>query len=337
MPDLHQWLETLWWTKKPPLPLRMIAGVYSAVSRRHLLHRASHPITPPIPLISVGNITAGGSGKTPFVIWLAKALQESGYSPVLLSRGDGGRQEEPLLIASQHTANEVGDEAKLLYEQSSCPVIAGRDRIRGSQIAAEYGDIIILDDGFQYRQLQRCCDIVLVPVEGPGNGFQIPAGPLREPISSLDRADIIVRTGSTHAIPLQTTNREWHWQAIPDTLSDLMQTGTAKPSQAIVVTAIARPQRFIGDLQKAGVDIASTRLFPDHHRFSEAEVASLLAQPFPVIVTGKDAVKLRPLWPVDKPLWVLHQRPEAEEGLLDAILSILPPPSRSFAQRATDS
>jgi len=337
VPDLHQWVETLWWTRKPPLVLRMIANIYGAISRSHLRQRASHPMNPPLPLISIGNITAGGSGKTPFVIWLAKALKEKGYAPVLLSRGDGGDRNEPVLITAQHTASEVGDEARLLFEQSGCPVIAGRDRIRGSQMATGHGDIIILDDGFQYRQLQRCCDIVLVPSEGPGNGFQIPAGPLREPVSSLDRADIIVRTGHEHASPLQTTRREWHWQAVSDGLHDLMQTGAAQPKQAVVATAIARPQRFTDDLRHAGIDIVDNRLFPDHHRFSRQEVASLLAMPLPAIVTGKDAVKLQPLWPADQPLWILRQRAEAESGLLEAILAMLPPPSALFAQRATDS
>lgn len=324
MTGLHRWLENLWWTRQPPAALRLLARAYGAASRRHLQRRALHPIQPPLPLISVGNITAGGSGKTPFTIWLAGALKKHGRAPVILCRGDGGKNPAPVLVQPDHPASEVGDEARLLFELAGCPVIAGRDRIRGSELAVEHGDIIILDDGFQYRHLARCCDIVLVPTEGVGNGFGIPAGPLREPLTALDRADVIVRSGHGTALPLQKQKPEWHWHIRPAGLVDIMQTHADAPNFCLAASGIARPGRFLDDLDEIGVLAAESMQFPDHHPFSKADVEALLARKLPVVVTGKDAVKLRPLWPAETPLWVLQQEPDEAADLLENILIRLP-------------
>jgi len=324
MTQLYRWLEELWWTRRPPAPLRLLSVVYGAISRRHLRQRASHTLQSKLPLISVGNITAGGSGKTPFVIWLAKALAERGRSPVILCRGDGGNAQSPRLVQAADKASDVGDEARLLFELAGCPVISGRNRIKGSELAAEYGDVAILDDGFQYRHLERCCDIVLVPAEGVGNGFGIPAGPLREPLAALGRADLIVRTGRGDAVPLQKQKPEWRWRLHPAGLSDIMHSGSDAPAICLAATGIARPQRFLDDLQSAGLVILESRLYPDHHRFDETDAQAILATGQPVVVTGKDAVKLKPLWPAGTPLWVLQQQPDEAADLLENILSRLP-------------
>lgn len=325
MTGLHGWLEKLWWTGRPPAALRLLARIYGAVSRRHLQQRAAHTIQPRLPLISVGNITAGGSGKTPFVTWLARALKERGRKPVILCRGDGGQVRSPLQVRSGHKASEVGDEAKLLFELTGCPVIAGRDRIRGSEMAVEHGDVIILDDGFQYRHLARCCDIVLVPAEGIGNGFGIPAGPLREPLGALDRADIIVRSGHGKAAPVQKQKPEWQWKLKPAGLVDIMHTDTDAPTICIAVAGIARPKRFLDDLQASGLVILESRLYPDHYDFTTTDIQAVLSSGQPVVVTGKDAVKLQPLWPAGTPLWVLQQEPDEALDLLENILDRLPP------------
>jgi tetraacyldisaccharide 4'-kinase len=280
-------------------------------------------------MISVGNITAGGSGKTPFVIWLALALREHEYSPVILCRGDGGTAKHSVLVQTNDNPALVGDEACLLAEMSGCPVIAAKNRIDGSLLAAKYGDILILDDGFQYRHLQRICDIVLIPAEGVGNGHMIPAGPLREPISTLARADIIVRTGKAAGKPLGS-DREWNWSANPVALRDIKQTGAETPAAVFAVAGIARPQRFFDDLSSLGLDLKGTKSFPDHHRFSSLDVTKLTAAGNPVAVTTKDAVKLAPLWPETEPLWVLDQHGIGESGLLETILKQLrnKPPSK---------
>lgn len=324
MTGLHAWIERMWWkASPPPWPLRVLEPVYGMFSRRHLERRAQQVTQPPLPLISVGNITAGGSGKTPFVIWLAEQLIKTGRKPVILCRGDSGKSSsDPVRVNFDADPSLVGDEALLLAKQSGCAVISGRDRIKGSKLAATLGDTIILDDGFQYRGLGRICDIVLVPSEGVGNGHQIPAGPLREPVSALDRADLIVRSGSSQFKPL-TKAKEWHWQALPGALQDVMQTGETLPLHICAATGIARPERFLNDLRATGREIQTSRRFPDHHRFTSSDVQALLDLELPIVVTAKDAVKLSKLWPSDQPLWVLPQSGIGEKGLFDAIKDTL--------------
>jgi len=324
--SLNSRIEDLWWShRRPPLALRLLEPIYSFISDRHLQQRAKNPITPPLPLISVGNITAGGSGKTPFVLWLAEALQKKGYHPVILCRGDGGNNSVPRHVDPELSAIEAGDEARMLADLSGLPVITASDRITGSQMAAELGDIIILDDGFQYRHLQRECDIVLIPAEGVGNAHRIPAGPLREAVDTLDRADLVIRTGDFHAIshslPL-SDQHEWRWISQSDGLIDVMDKHTIAPESVYAATSIARPTRFFDSLVKYGLKLTATRSFPDHHQFTEQEVNQLLNQQH-VAVTAKDAVKLKPLWPKGKPLWVLTLTGEGEPDLLEAILKYI--------------
>ncbi len=323
MADLHGWLERVWWrSSPPPLLLRAIEPVYAVISHLHLGYRSENPEQPSLPMISVGNITAGGSGKTPFVIWLALALRELEYKPVILCRGDGGKAKQPALVQADDNPVQVGDEARLLADLSGCPTIAAQNRIAGSQLAIGHGDILILDDGFQYRHLHRSCDIVLIPAEGVGNGHTIPAGPLREPVSALARADIVVRTGKSMGKTL-SSGKEWHWSARPVALRDARQTGAKQPESVFAAAGIARPQRFFDDLISLGFNVTDTRSFPDHYRYSLQDVSALAAAGEAVAVTAKDAVKLAPLWPENQPLWVLDQQGEGETGLLETILEQL--------------
>ena len=317
---LHQKIEHMWWQNTPPpLLLQWASRVYEWANRKNLLRRTTRCQTPPLPLVSIGNITVGGSGKTPFVIWLARALQEKGIKPVILCRGDGGSLPEPKIIAESDSAELIGDEARLLFESCACPVITGRDRIRASQMAEGLGDVILLDDGFQYRQLARICDIVLVPSTGIGNGHQLPAGPLREPVSALDQADIIIRTGKEAPVQIHA-GHEWHWHTQPGELVQVAGQETSASRKVIAACAIARPERFFQSLQGKGLELSGKVVFRDHHRFSTKDVSRLTRSGLPIVVTGKDAVKLRSLWPASVPLWVLEQKPIASQDLLEAIV-----------------
>ncbi len=323
---LHQRIEHMWWnTKRKPNPvLSALSGVYALVAKFDQQQRLKHAVKPPVPIISVGNITVGGSGKTPFVVWLAAELKQRGFSPVLLSRGDGANNQTPHRVSDYSKAHEVGDEAVLLHRLSGCPVIAGRDRVAGAQVGAEYGDILILDDGFQYRQLERVCDIVLVPSEGVGNGALLPAGPLREPVSALALADVIVRTGYSGFKPL-SRHKEWLWSAKAGLLRDWNSQGDflLEASRPVhLVTGIARPGRAVVDLKALGYDVGEFSRFADHHAYSRSDVQTLLETRGTIVTTAKDAVKLLPLWPEDLPLWVLEQKTEAEAGLADAIVAL---------------
>ncbi len=320
---MQQWFEYIWWNKrrKPNIGLRLLSRMYKKVMLYDQNKRFQTQVCPSIPMISVGNITVGGSGKTPFVVWLAGELKDQGFNPVLLSRGDGANNQEPHVVSQYSKAREVGDEAVLLYRLSGCPVIAGRDRIKGAEMAAEYGDVLILDDGFQYRQLHRVCDIVLVPKEGVGNGYLLPAGPLREPVSALARANIVVRTGHGDFEPL-TDAKEWNWSAKAAGIVDWMgvwDMPLGVDSKVTLVTSVARPRRVRDDLEALGFEVINHEIFDDHHAYTQDDVAKLMKSNQTIVTTGKDAVKLLPLWDSAKPLWVLEQKAEAEAGLFQDI------------------
>jgi tetraacyldisaccharide 4'-kinase len=320
MHRLHQKIEQMWWSNdQPPFLLRAASHVYKIINRRNLNRRKKSSISPSLPMISVGNITAGGSGKTPFVIWLAAVLKSEGFQPVILCRGDGGKGGKPELLTDSSDPQKVGDEAVLLHQKSGCPVISGHDRIHAYEIVREHGDIIILDDGFQYLQLERACDIVLIPAEGVGNGHLIPAGPLRESLSALKRADLIIRTGLNEQTEPLTEEKEWRWWYNGHQLEQIVGPRHKKPKKAVALTAIARPGRFTQSLEEVGIDIVKSYTFPDHHLFSTAEIEQATRHNEAVIVTSKDAVKLQSIWPADRPLWVLEQKAEAEPGLFEAI------------------
>ncbi len=324
---LHNRIENMWWrATPPPLLLRCIEPIYAAISRMHLQRRAGQITQALLPLISVGNITAGGSGKTPFVLWLADALKSQGYAPVILCRGDGGNSTAPAVVNPDADAANVGDEAKMLADMSDCPVIAAADRVAACKLAESQGDVIILDDGFQYRHLGRCCDIVLVPADGVGNGHQIPAGPLREPVAALNRAAIIVRTGSQSEMercqPL-SDKPEWRWIREPAGLIDVTESADEAPHALFAVTSIARPQRFFDDLKASGFALAGCKSYPDHHRFTDSDIYNLLSLHADIAVTAKDAVKLMPQWPKGRPLWLLPLQGKADAALIDVIITYI--------------
>ena len=321
---LHQKIEQMWWSNdQPPFLLRAASHFYKIINRHNLNNRKKKSISPSLPMISIGNITAGGSGKTPFVIWLATLLKNEGFQPVILCRGDGGKGGKPELLTDSSAPQKVGDEALLLHQKSGCPVISGQDRVHATQMAQEHGDVTILDDGFQYLQLERVCDIVLIPAEGAGNSHLIPAGPLREPIESLTRASLIVRTGQADEIKPLSSGKEWRWWCNESQLEQIIGPHHKTPEKAVALTAIARPQRFFESLKKLGVDIIKSYSFPDHHSFSTDDVQKAARHNEAVIVTSKDAVKLRDIWPADRPLWVLTQKPVPESGLFEAIKNFI--------------
>ncbi|MDQ6961356.1 MAG: tetraacyldisaccharide 4'-kinase [Mariprofundaceae bacterium] len=316
---LKQWVENYWWkSEKPCLMLRSLSGFYHYLNQYNLKKRFDRREIPLVPLISVGNITVGGSGKTPFVVWLVKELQGRGFSPVVLCRGDGGSSQKLRWVEQGDNASDVGDEAKMLFEQCACPVIRGRDRLQAAGMAAVHGDVLILDDGFQYRQLQATLDIVLVPHVGVGNACMLPVGPMREPVSALQRADMVVRTGGKKAKQL-SAQKEWWWWAKPNLLKDINTAQQVPPKEMLALTSIARPQRFVDALRSKYIQVRQHIFFPDHHVFCQDDIADALSADFAIAVTAKDAVKLLALWPLEKPLWVLGQEPNCEQGLMEEI------------------
>ena len=245
----------------------------------------------PVPVIVVGNISVGGTGKTPLVIWLARWLQQRGMQPGILIRGYGGRAADgPCQVAADTPAWEAGDEAVLLSRRTGCPVYIGRDRRKsGALLLSEQPcDVIIADDGLQHYALRR--DVELAVIDGErrfGNGLCLPAGPLREPRSRLESVDLVICNGTPqageHAMRVAGTQAVSLDGRQPARSLEAFAGG---PVEAIA--GIGNPERFFTTLESAGLSITRHR-FPDHHPYSEKDLAPFRGKT--VLMTEKDAVK----------------------------------------------
>jgi tetraacyldisaccharide 4'-kinase len=260
----------------------------------------------PVPVVVVGNINVGGSGKTPLVIWLARALHAAGRQPGIVSRGYGRSGDGVREVGAGDTAAEAGDEPVLLRRRSGCPVFVGRDRVAAAHalLAAHPAcDVILADDGLQHYRLGRNLEIAVCDGRGAMNGWPLPAGPLREPLARLREVDALVANGCCPAmVPgVRTFSMELAGTTLYR-LDDPAQTcvPAALAGKALhALAGIGDPQRFFGHLAALGLTF-SAHPFPDHHRYVDAD--------FPrdgdaIVTTEKDAVK----FPADLrlPVWVL--------------------------------
>jgi tetraacyldisaccharide 4'-kinase len=269
-----------------------------------------------IPVLSVGNLTVGGTGKTPLVAWLARRLQEIGRQPAIVSRGYGGRAGRGPLIVSGGSGPrcpvvECGDEPYMLARSlNGTIVVVGSDRPAGADAAAAAGaDVVLLDDGFQHRRLFRDMDIVLLDRDAPfGNGRLLPGGALREPLDALGRADVIVVTRCEADDPLGEVEKgvRRHNSDAPILRAghrgvgfvDQSGLAAAPPSRAAAFCGIGNPARFRHDLEASGIEVVEFRTYRDHHRYTPADIASLerLAgdRGCDLVTTEKDLVRLGP-------------------------------------------
>ena len=253
----------------------------------------AHPYKAGIPVICVGNIVAGGSGKTPTALAIAKLLIDEGHKPVFVTRGYGGTEKGPLkVIIAQHTAKQVGDEALLLAR--GAPTWIGRDRIAAIKMAEQQGTHIILDDGLQNPNIKP--DITLLVVDGPagfGNEQFIPAGPLRERLKhALPRLDAVVMIGEDkHHIAARV-----NIPVISAKLEPIMPVNLMQDSKYLAFAGIARPEKFYDTCRGLGLNIVGTRDFSDHHIFTMKELRSLwqhaASNNARLITTEKDFVRL---------------------------------------------
>jgi tetraacyldisaccharide 4'-kinase len=243
---------------------------------------------PGIPVICVGNLTAGGSGKTPVAIAIADALRQRGQKPFFLTRGYGGSEKGPALASRAHSAAVMGDEALLLAR--SAQTVVARDRAAGARLAKEKGaTALVMDDGHQNFSLYKKLSLVVVDAQtGFGNGFQIPAGSLREPVQQgLARADAVVLVGDGSP-GLQGFNGpvlRAHLVADAATFAD-------KPVFAFA--GIGRPEKFVASLEAGGAHVMGSCFFADHHPYDDAEIDQLrmIAGDAMLVTTEKDFVRL---------------------------------------------
>lgn len=318
------------WLRRGPLacalwPVSLVFGALGAV--RRLLFRSGLLASArlPVPVVIVGNIFIGGTGKTPFTIWLAEALRAAGFTPGIISRGHGGAGSAPRLVAGDALAAEVGDEPLLIARRSGCPVMVGRDRPAAARALLEqfpHVDVIISDDGLQHYALQRDVEIMLFDGRGAGNGWLLPAGPLREPVSrrrdftvvnapqahagNLRGALFYMRLAGTHAEQLIDRSKR---VALP----------TLRAQRIVAAAGIGNPGRFFATLRGAGLEFAELPL-PDHHDFLDDPFRTLDADI--ILITEKDAVKCGQIENLkrDPRLWVVPVTAQLDAALAEQIV-----------------
>lgn len=296
-PWLAAWYGKRIWTFLL-LPL-LVVFIALANSRRHWILRYTQKrlVTP---VIVVGNISVGGTGKTPLLIALVKGLQQQGFNPGVISRGYGGKANHyPYLLDGGSTAAEAGDEPVTIYQQTGCAVCVGSDRVAAARLLEDQNcDILLSDDGLQHYRLGRDIEIAVVDGQrGLGNGWRLPVGPLREPKSRLKTVDWVVVNSpddnfflpgleDLFYVPMQICAQE----LINLQSGEKMSVAELNSMQVNAVAGIGNPQRFQDTLSQLGV-VAELHAFPDHHAYTASDLQ--FANNLPVVMTEKDAVKCR--------------------------------------------
>jgi tetraacyldisaccharide 4'-kinase len=300
-------LQAIWYAAAmPPWPLRLLARLFGLgvhLRRSAYARGRFHSHRLPRPVIVVGNLSVGGSGKTPLVIWLAQQLSERGLKPGVVLRGYGGSAAAgrvSQLVAPDSDVAVVGDEALLLRLRTGVPVAIGRDRVGAARRLLGAGvDVIIADDGLQHLRLARDFEIAVIDAtRGMGNGYLLPAGPLREPPQRLSTVDAVVINGED-AVSLRAAGvtRGFVMRLRGEWLRPLAGSGPPVALSSLAsrrvhaIAAIGNPQRFFAQLAAAGLTVI-THAFPDHHRYGAAELE--FGDDLPLLMTEKDAVKCRP-------------------------------------------
>ncbi|MCT8126244.1 tetraacyldisaccharide 4'-kinase [Alishewanella sp. BS5-314] len=283
------WYKKHWWCA---LLLPFSTLFYLVSSVRRLLFRTGVLKTErlPVPVLIVGNITVGGTGKTPFTIWLCDYLRERGYTPGIISRGYGGKVKAPRLVTELDSPALVGDEPLLLAQRSGCPIVVSPDRVAAGRFLLEKRpqvDIIISDDGLQHYRLARDLEIVLLDGQrGLGNGWLLPAGPLRELPKRLASVDLVIANSGSSV--LAAGEIKLSSAAASPLLPD------AEPltpdTEIQLVAGIGNPLRFKASAEQAGFKIKHCHFWPDHHPF-QADDFNMVSGP--ILMTEKDAVKCR--------------------------------------------
>lgn len=297
---MHKWLNRIWYSKRSVGWLLLIpfSWLYTLLSWLHRLPRQAgilRPVSLPVPVIVVGNITAGGTGKTPLVIWLVARLQEMGMQPGVMSRGYGGRVGKgPVLANADMNPTYCGDEPAMMARRLSCPIVVGSDRLATAKELIGLGcDVLIADDGLQHHRLARDFEFLVVDGQrGFGNGSRLPAGPLRESPRRVQTVDCVVVNGADgksrfggSSIRMDLVGDRLH------RLDDSEKIDVVVWSEPVhAVAGIGNPGRFFERLEKEGLTI-ERHAFADHFSYREQDLE--FTGGFDIVMTEKDAVKCR--------------------------------------------
>jgi tetraacyldisaccharide 4'-kinase len=292
--------EPAFWWRKPGLAAHLLAplaALYGAVAARRLRRPGQRARAR---VVCIGNLTVGGAGKTPTAIAAARALNDMGARPAFLTRGYGGRLAGPIIVSPAHSAADVGDEPLLLARVAT--TVVARDRVAGAAMAVDAGaDAIVMDDGFQNPSLHKDLSIIVVDGRrGIGNGRVVPAGPLRAPLAAqLPRAHALLVIGEPGPSARSVVEAARHGgspaltgRLVPYPAAVAALAGT----RVLAFAGIADADKFFSTLREAGVAVAATRRFADHHRFSATEAAGLIAEAeqsrLALVTTEKDQARM---------------------------------------------
>ena len=302
--DLAQRLPRLWYQRPlavslyPVLPLSWLFRGLVQLRRALYAFGVMRSFRLSVPVVVVGNLTVGGSGKTPLVLWLVDELRAHGWRPGVISRGYGGAGEGEQVVGAVSDARVVGDEPLLLARRSQVPVAVGRDRVAaGRTLLAAYPEcnVIVSDDGLQHYRLQRDAELIVFDGRGGGNQRMLPAGPLREPMQRLRSVTGVVwnceeRSGFALAATLPQFRMILSGQSF-SALSDPLrrcQADDLRGRRLFAIAGIGDPSRFFAQLARLGLDFEA-HPFPDHHRYQAGDLA--FARDGVLLMTEKDAVK----------------------------------------------
>ena len=275
---------------------QLIGSVYGFIAGKRMQREPTNVVN--VPVICVGNFVVGGAGKTPFCIMLFKLLKDMGYSPVFLTRGYGGQQQDPVQVnRDHHTADQVGDEAILLA--SVGPTVVAKDRGMGAEYATTVGaDFIIMDDGFQSPNLKKDLSIVLIDSNfGVGNGRCLPAGPLRAPLEvQISKTDLLVVVGSGENADEVLERASKAKIATVDADIKPLNTEQLSGLPILAYAGIGHPQKFFDSLINCGLNVVHGVGFADHHRYKNGEIKKLLKiaeqESLTLVTTAKDYARL---------------------------------------------
>ena len=304
--------EPAFWYRPPSWISRLlmpVGAVYGAIAARRMQRDG---FDAGIPVLCVGNYHVGGAGKTPAVLALTAMLRELGETPVVLSRGYGGRLRGPVKVdPGRHAAEDIGDEPLMLAR--TVPVVVARDRVSGVALArSQGGSVIVMDDGFQNPAIAKDASLIVIDGHrGLGNACVFPAGPLRAPLDpQLARTDALIVVGDgSAAVPVAAAIAARGQPVLSAHLRpDEASVAALRGKRALAFAGIGDPARFFRTLRASGIEIAGERAFADHHPYSKSEIESMIADAqrdaLTLVTTEKDLARLRqagglPSWAKD--------------------------------------
>ena len=330
-PSLESTLTRAWLHRGPLAcalwPLSLLFRLLSALRVRLYRSGVLASARLPVPVVVVGNIFIGGTGKTPLTIWLVDALRDAGFTPGIISRGHGGQAGAPRTVTPGSNAQEVGDEPLLMARRTGCPVVVGRKRAEAGLLllaAHPQVDVLVADDGLQHYALQRDVEVVLFDSRAVGNGWLLPAGPLREPPARRRDFTVVNAPELTPQLAAAVGGKPFQMRLAGE-YAEPLAGGARVPLASLAgrriaaAAGIGNPKRFFDMLRAAGLAFEELPL-PDHHDFLDDPFASLDADV--ILITEKDAVKCGQLENLinDPRLWVVPVTAQLDGALAEQIV-----------------